>query len=62
MKLKLVKHKIKQEGDDDGGSRFKLAEVGGPRAAGTDMSYVGREHVRDQSPWQFRDTCRALNG
>ncbi len=28
MKLELVKHKIKQEGDDDGGSSFKLAARG----------------------------------
>ncbi len=41
MKLKLMRQKIKKKGGDDGGSHFKLA-------AGTEKSYVGREHVRNQ--------------
>jgi hypothetical protein len=41
VKLKLLKHRIKKKGAGDGGSSFKLA-------IGTEKSYVGREHVRDQ--------------
>ncbi len=43
MKLKLLKHKIKQEGDDDRRSSFQLAARG---RLGL-KSNVGRKHVSD---------------
>ncbi len=55
-----MKHKIKQaEGDDDGGSGFKLTARG---QQGLKSHMLVGSICATRSPWQLRDNGRAPNG